>query len=78
MATRNRLAVIPNVPTIHEAGLSNFEAYTWNALFAPAGTSKSIIDKLHAAATKALAAPEVPDRLTTLGYEVVGSTPGER
>jgi tripartite-type tricarboxylate transporter receptor subunit TctC len=58
-------------------GSCGVEAYTWNALFAPAGLAKPILTKVHGAATKALEAPDVRDRLKTLGYEVVGGTPEE-
>jgi tripartite-type tricarboxylate transporter receptor subunit TctC len=72
---RTRLGVVPEVPTMTEAGLPGFEAYTWNALFAPAGTPKPVVERLNAAVTQALNAPDVRERLRTLGYEVVGSTP---
>jgi tripartite-type tricarboxylate transporter receptor subunit TctC len=77
VGTKARLGVLPDVPTMAEAGLPGFEAYTWNALFAPAGTPPAAVERLNAAATAALARPEVRERLRTLGYEVVGSTPGQ-
>jgi tripartite-type tricarboxylate transporter receptor subunit TctC len=75
VATAARFAALPAVPTIAEAGLPGFEAYTWNALFAPAGLPKPLTDKLNAAALEALARSEVRQRLEALGYQVVGSTP---
>ena len=56
-----RLAAMPDLPTLDEQGLKGFECYTWNAILAPAGTPKPIVDKLNAAANKALADPAVID-----------------
>ena len=62
-----RLAVLPEVRTAHEQGLVNFEASTWNALFAPKGTPKEIVQKLHDATVQAVAAPSSAERLRELG-----------
>ena len=48
---------MPDLPTVDEQGLKGYECYTWNAILAPAGTPKPIVDKLNAAANKALADP---------------------
>ncbi|MGZ5113709.1 MAG: Bug family tripartite tricarboxylate transporter substrate binding protein [Usitatibacter sp.] len=65
-----RLANFPNVPTVAESGYPGFEAATWSGLVAPAGTPPAIVEKLNAAANKALASPEMKHKL----YED-GSTP---
>ncbi|MGZ5078552.1 MAG: Bug family tripartite tricarboxylate transporter substrate binding protein, partial [Usitatibacter sp.] len=65
-----RLANFPNVPTVAESGYPGFEAATWSGLVAPAGTPAAIVEKLNAAANKALASPEMKHKL----YED-GSTP---
>jgi tripartite-type tricarboxylate transporter receptor subunit TctC len=65
-----RIAVLPDVPSADEAGLPGFHVSTWNALFAPKGTPKPIIDKLNAAAMIALADPAVQARLADLGQYV--------
>ena len=62
-----RLAVLPELRTAHEQGLANFEASTWNALFAPKGTPKAIVQKLHDATIQAVATPSSADRLRELG-----------
>lgn len=75
VAANKRLAQLPDVPTMAEAGLPDFEVSSWNGLFAPAKTPPEIIGRLHAAAVKALAAPDVREKLTAQGAEAVGSTP---
>lgn len=76
ITTRERLTSVPDLPTIAET-LPGFETYSWNALFAPAGTPKAVIDKLNATALAALADPEVTAKLAELSVKSVGSTPEE-
>ena len=71
-----RLAAMPDLPTLDEQGLKGFECYTWNAILAPAGTPQPVVDKLNAAANKALADPQVVDSLKKAGVDPTpGSTP---
>jgi tripartite-type tricarboxylate transporter receptor subunit TctC len=71
-----RLGALPDLPTLDEQGLKGFECYTWNAILAPAGTPQPIVEKLNAAANKALADPSVIDSLTKTGVDPTpGSTP---
>src|SRR5579862_1556823 len=71
-----RLAALPDLPTLDEQGLKGFECYTWNAILAPAGTPRPIVDKLNAAINKALADPAVIDALVKAGIDPTpGSTP---
>lgn len=72
-----RAAAAPEIPTLDEAGLPGFEAVSWFAVFAPAGTPKAIVDKLQAEITRILRLPEVAKRLTDIGLEPVGSTADE-
>ncbi len=65
-----RLAAAPTIPTAEEAGLPGFNVSTWNALFAPKGTPKDVIDKLNSAAVNALAEPDVRAKLAGLGQEI--------
>jgi len=67
IGTRERSPALPNVPTSREAGLPEFEAQAWNALFAPAGTPKPILEKLAAALDKALDDESTRKRLLELG-----------
>jgi tripartite-type tricarboxylate transporter receptor subunit TctC len=72
-----RAAAAPEIPTIAESGLPGFEAVSWFALFAPAGTPKPIVDKLQTEVAKILKSPEASKRLTDIGLEPIGSTPEE-
>lgn len=72
-----RSKLLPNVPTMQEQGVPGFELSTWFGLLAPANTPKSIVDKLSREMRKAVADPEFKNRITTLGLDVVGSTPEE-
>jgi tripartite-type tricarboxylate transporter receptor subunit TctC len=70
-----RVDGLPNVPTVDEAGLPGFEASGWNGLFAPAGTPKPIVDRLHRAVVKVLAAEETRRRLVQLDAIPRGTDP---
>lgn len=71
----NRSPLVPDLPTLDQAGVKGYELTGWNGLFAPAGTPKQITNRLHSATMKALAEPEVKKRLATMGAEGVGDTP---
>jgi len=77
VATRKRLASAPELPTIAEQGLPEFEATSWYALVAPAGTPAAIVDRLHAEIVRALALPDVREKIAALGAEPVGNSPAE-
>ena len=77
VASMKRIAAAPELPTLDEAGLPAFEVTSWYALVAPAGTPAAIVDKLNAEIVKALARPDVREKLTTLGAEPVGNSPSE-
>ena len=71
VTTKTRVPSLPDVPTMHEAGLPNFEVAVWHALYAPKGTPKPIIDKLVKALQFALKDPVVKQRFAELGTEPV-------
>jgi tripartite-type tricarboxylate transporter receptor subunit TctC len=75
VAYAKRLPELPDVPTMAEAGLENFEVSSWNGLAAPAGTPEPVIRKLNQEVNKILATPEAREQLRTLGAEPVGGTP---
>jgi tripartite-type tricarboxylate transporter receptor subunit TctC len=77
VTTKTRSASFPDLPTMEEAGVPGYETYTWNAIFAPAGTPQPVIDRLNAAAVKAVKDPATQPRLAELSATVVGSTPDE-
>jgi tripartite-type tricarboxylate transporter receptor subunit TctC len=70
-----RSAIVPQVPTVAESGLPGFEALQWFGIFAPVGTSKDIVARLNGEIVKILRLPDVRERLTSLGADVVGNTP---
>jgi tripartite-type tricarboxylate transporter receptor subunit TctC len=72
-----RAAAAPDIPTIAESGLPGFEAVSWFALFAPAGTPKPVVDKLQAEVGKILKSADISKRLIDIGLEPVGSTADE-
>jgi len=72
-----RSPAAPDIPTIAEQGLPGFEAVSWFALFAPAGTPRPVVDKLQAEVKKILFSPDIAKKLTEIGLDPVGSTPDE-
>src|SRR5438067_7116608 len=77
VASANRIAAAPELPTLAEAGLDNFEVTSWYGLVAPAGTPAPVVERLHAEIVKALAAADVREKLAALGAEPVGNSPSE-
>jgi tripartite-type tricarboxylate transporter receptor subunit TctC len=75
VSSSTRAPALPDVPTIAEAGVPGYEFSSWFGLFAPAGTPREVIARLNAEAVKAMAVPDVRDRLPAMGNEAVGSTP---
>jgi tripartite-type tricarboxylate transporter receptor subunit TctC len=67
----------PDLPTLAESGFPGFEATSWFALLAPAGTQQPIIDKVRAESLKVLADPEMEKKFANLGLDIIGSTPEE-
>jgi tripartite-type tricarboxylate transporter receptor subunit TctC len=70
-----RSSALPDVPTIQEAGVSNYEAATWYGLYAAGGTPREIVDTINDGFKAALESPDVKARLVALGVEPVGSSP---
>jgi tripartite-type tricarboxylate transporter receptor subunit TctC len=70
LASAQRTAVLPDVPTLREQGISGADAESWAAFFAPAGTQKPVLDKLSATILAGLKKPEVRDRIAKLGFSL--------
>ena len=70
-----RSPLLPDVPTMAEAGVTGFEWVTWASLVVPVGTPKPIVDRLHAEVVKAVGAPDVREKLIAQGLEPIGSPP---
>ncbi len=77
VTTRSRSRAAPEIPTVAESGIPGFQATTWYALLAPAGTSPAIIKKLHAATVQALRSPAVTGQLVAQGGEPIANSPEE-
>ncbi|WP_440982150.1 Bug family tripartite tricarboxylate transporter substrate binding protein [Shinella sumterensis] len=77
VTTKERAASFPDVPTVAESGIPGYETYTWNALFAPAGTPPEVIARLNQSANTALKDPAVAERMKEFSATIVGSTPEE-
>ena len=77
VSTPARLASFPEVPTISESGLPGFVFRSWFVVVAPAGTPKAIVARLNAEIRKALALPDVREKLVAQGFTVMGSSPEE-
>jgi tripartite-type tricarboxylate transporter receptor subunit TctC len=77
VAAPARASLMPQVPTVQEAGVPGYELAGWFGLLAPAKTPQPIVDRLSAEVQKAAADARLKDRLTEQGLEVVGSTPAE-
>ena len=75
VTSKTRSALLPDVPTMAESGLPEYEAGSWYGIMAPAGTPSEIIDRLHGGIVTALAQPDVAKRLAAEGAVVIGSTP---
>jgi len=75
VSSAKRHPLLPDVPSIAEAGVKDFEAVAWFGLLAPAGTPRDIVDRLNAETVKVIAIPAVRQRLLDAGSEIVGSSP---
>ncbi|MFM8736593.1 MAG: Bug family tripartite tricarboxylate transporter substrate binding protein [Betaproteobacteria bacterium] len=77
VTTTQRSGVAPDVPTMVESGLAGYELSSWQAVFAPAGTPKPIVDRLYAEISRILKMPDVAKRLSDLGLDLSGMPPAD-
>lgn len=75
VTTTKRTPVLPDVPTIAEAGVRGYDTSTWGGLLAPANTPKDVIAKLNAESVKILKMPDVRERMMNAGSEPIGNSP---
>lgn len=75
VTSARRSAVLPEVPTMQEAGIANFDVASWQALYAPAGTPPAIVNKLNAELARIVAQPDTKTRIDGLGLEYTANTP---
>jgi len=77
VTTKARVPSLPDVPTVAEQGFAGYESVSWGGVMAPAGTPRSVIDRLNAEINRALKVPEIAEKLQALGADIVGGTPEE-
>ena len=77
ISSAKRFAAAPEIPTVAESGMPGFETGSWQGIVAPAGTPADIVGKLHATVMRALATPEMKDRLDKAGAEVREMSPAQ-
>ncbi|HKA72677.1 MAG TPA: tripartite tricarboxylate transporter substrate binding protein [Xanthobacteraceae bacterium] len=77
MAERKRSALMPDLATMDEQGLKGFEVGNWAGLLGPAGLDPAIVKKLNAEILSILDLPDMKERIKTLGYDMIASTPEE-
>ena len=77
VASAKRVSTFPSLPTVAESGIKGTESNSWYGMLVPAGTPRPVVDRLHAALLKALAAPDVRARFAEQSVEISGSTPEE-
>jgi tripartite-type tricarboxylate transporter receptor subunit TctC len=75
VAAKERLALLPDLPTAAEAGVQGFEASSWFGIMAPAGTAPAIIARLNREIVAALRQPLIADRIANSGARAVGNSP---
>jgi tripartite-type tricarboxylate transporter receptor subunit TctC len=77
VSTAKRFSGLPDVPTVAEGGVAGFAVSFWMGALAPARTPRAIVDKLNAQMVKTLHAPEVIERLSPMGLEILATSPDE-
>jgi tripartite-type tricarboxylate transporter receptor subunit TctC len=77
ITSRSRSPLVPELPTMAEAGVPNYEMVGWNGVFVPKGTPPEIVAKLHEALANVLRSPAVKEQMAGLGAEAIGNPQGE-
>jgi tripartite-type tricarboxylate transporter receptor subunit TctC len=77
VTTKDRSALLPDIPSMTEAGLPSFDLIPWNAIFAPANTPKPVVERLNGELRRIITDPTVKERLASIGFDAFSSTPGE-
>jgi len=77
VSSKERSALVPDMPTMAESGLPGFDSWTWFGLFAPAGTPHAVVDRINAEVNKIVTDPAIRERFAQLGFETSGGTPAQ-
>ena len=77
MASARRSRILPDVPTVIESGVADFDVSVWYSILAAANTPPQIVQRLHSEFVRMLRTPDVKEKIESYGYDIVGSTPAE-
>ena len=77
ISSSQRSTIVPDLPTVAEAGLPGFESNNWFGVFGPANTPRPVVERMEAELTKILREPAIKERFHTLGFEITGGKPAE-
>lgn len=77
VTSAKRASFLPDLPTMIEAGVADFEVVLWTSLFAPAGTPPAVVRRLQGEIAKIVRIPEIHERMTAMGIDPIGGTPEE-
>ena len=77
VTTAHRSALLPDVPTVAEAGIAGYESGNWFGVFAPAGTPRDIVERVNAVINKAMTRPEMKDKLASQGADALTGSPAD-
>ena len=77
VSSKERSALVPDMPTMAESGLPGFDSWTWFGLFAPAGTPHALVDRINAEVNRIVTDPAIRERFAQLGFETSGGTPAQ-
>lgn len=77
VSTAQRSTIVPDLPSMREAGVADFDLNSWNGYFGPAGMPPEVVAKLNQAINQVVAKPEVRQRLASLGFDAFSGTPQE-
>jgi tripartite-type tricarboxylate transporter receptor subunit TctC len=69
--------LLPDVPTVAEAGIKGFEAGNWFGIFAPAGTPREIVERVNAAINKSMTRPDMKEKLASQGADALTGSPAD-
>ena len=77
VSTKTRVAALPEVPTMQEAGVAGYESSSWGGIMGPGGMPVAVVNKVHADVTRALRLPDIQEKLGGLGATVLAQGPAE-
>src|SRR5438132_5504501 len=75
VTTKERTPLLPDLPSLHEQGLENYDITSWCGIFAPANTPKEVVGRLNVELREIIDSPEVKQRFADIGFEGISSTP---